>query len=68
MDICLDLEFDERQNLNGARRTDEVCSANPRTDDVNDATVMLAAIEAGDPAAAEQFLVIVYDELRRLAA
>jgi RNA polymerase sigma factor (TIGR02999 family) len=29
---------------------------------------MLAAIEAGDPKAAEQLLVLVYDELRRLAA
>ena len=35
---------------------------------MSDATVMLAAIEAGDPQAAEQLLVIVYDELRRLAA
>jgi len=68
MDICLDLEFDERQNLNGARRADEAYPANPRAHDMNDATVMLAAIEAGDPAAAEQFLVLVYDELRRLAA
>ena len=33
-----------------------------------DATVMLAAIEAGDSKAAEQLLVLVYDELRRLAA
>jgi RNA polymerase sigma factor (TIGR02999 family) len=33
-----------------------------------DATVMLAAIEGGDPNAAEKLLVIVYDELRRLAA
>jgi RNA polymerase sigma factor (TIGR02999 family) len=29
---------------------------------------MLAAIDAGDPKAAEQLLVLVYDELRRLAA
>jgi RNA polymerase sigma factor (TIGR02999 family) len=29
---------------------------------------MLAAVEAGDPKAAEQLLVLVYDELRRLAA
>jgi RNA polymerase sigma factor (TIGR02999 family) len=35
---------------------------------MSDATVMLAAIEAGDPKAAEQLLVLVYDELRRLAA
>jgi RNA polymerase sigma factor (TIGR02999 family) len=33
-----------------------------------DATVMLTAIEAGDPQATEQLLVLVYDELRRLAA
>jgi len=35
---------------------------------MSDATVMLAAIDAGDPKAAEQLLVLVYDELRRLAA
>ncbi len=37
-------------------------------DNMSDATVMLAAIDAGDPKAAEQLLVLVYDELRRLAA
>lgn len=35
---------------------------------MSDATIMCAAIEAGDPHAAEQLLVLVYDELRRLAA
>src|SRR6187455_3516661 len=35
---------------------------------MSDATVMLAAIEGGDRNAAEQLLVLVYDELRRLAA
>jgi RNA polymerase sigma factor (TIGR02999 family) len=35
---------------------------------MSDATVMLAAIEQGDPLAAEQLLELVYDELRRLAA
>src|SRR5262252_4163265 len=35
---------------------------------MNDATVMLTAIEAGDSKAAERLLVLVYDELRRLAA
>jgi RNA polymerase sigma factor (TIGR02999 family) len=35
---------------------------------MSDATVMLAAIEGGDSKAAEQLLVLVYDELRRLAA
>lgn len=33
-----------------------------------DVTQILAAIEAGDPHAAEQLLPLVYDELRRLAA
>ena len=68
MDSCLNLEIDECQNVNGARRADEVCSNNPQADDMSEATVMLDAIEAGDPKAAEQFLVLVYDELRRLAA
>src|SRR5271169_4345097 len=35
---------------------------------MSDATVMLAAIERGDPRAAEELLTLVYDELRRLAA
>ena len=35
---------------------------------VSDATVMLAAVERGDPKAAEALLVLVYDELRRIAA
>jgi RNA polymerase sigma factor (TIGR02999 family) len=65
---CLNLEFDERQDLNDARRAAEICSAKSRADDINDATLMLAAIEAGEPTAAEQFLALVYDELRRLAA
>ena len=68
MDSCLSPESNERQNLNDARRTTEVCSAKSRADDMNDATLVLAAIEAGDPTAAEQFLTLVYDELRRLAA
>jgi hypothetical protein len=67
MDTCLDLQIDERKNLDGATRGGEVYSANPQADDVN-ATAILAAVEAGDPSAAEQFLVLVYDELRRLAA
>ena len=37
-------------------------------EDMSEATVMLGAIERGDPNAAEQLLVLVYDELRRLAA
>ena len=35
---------------------------------MNDATVMLAAIRSGHADATEQLLVLVYDELRRLAA
>jgi RNA polymerase sigma factor (TIGR02999 family) len=35
---------------------------------MSDATVMLAAINSGDSKAAEELLVLVYDELRRLAA
>ena len=35
---------------------------------MNDVTRILAAIEHGDPQAAEQLLPLVYDELRRLAA
>jgi len=35
---------------------------------MSDATVLLAAVEQGDPKAADQLLNLVYDELRRLAA
>jgi len=35
---------------------------------VSDATLLLAAVEQGDPQAAEKLLSLVYDELRRLAA
>ncbi len=35
---------------------------------MSDVTRVLAQIEAGDPAAAEQLLPLVYDELRKLAA
>jgi len=35
---------------------------------MNDVTHILAAIERGDPKAADQLLPLVYDELRRLAA
>ena len=34
----------------------------------SDATLMLAAVERGEPQAAEQLLALVYDELRKLAA
>lgn len=35
---------------------------------MTDVTQILAAIESGDPAASEQLLPLVYDELRRIAA
>ena len=35
---------------------------------MNEVTLVLSAIERGDPRAAEQLLPLVYDELRRLAA
>ena len=37
-------------------------------DSVSDATVLLTAVEQGDPAAAEKLLDLLYEELRRLAA
>ena len=68
MESSFSAESDERQDLNDAGRATEECSAKSRADNINDATIMLAAIEAGDPIAAEQLLALVYDELRRLAA
>lgn len=56
------------KNTSRARGVDGLFSVNPNRDNMTDATVMLAAIKAGDPNAAEELLVIVYDELRRLAA
>src|SRR5437016_12543669 len=35
---------------------------------MSDATLLLNAVEQGDPTASEKLLVLVYDELRRLAA
>jgi len=40
----------------------------PSNRSMSEATLMLAAIERGDPRAAENLLNLVYDELRRLAA
>ena len=39
----------------------------PACEDVSDATLLLAAVEQGDPKAAGKLLELVYDELRRLA-
>src|SRR5262245_42463116 len=56
------------ENTSGARPVDELCSARPGADIMSDATVMLAAIKAGNSRAADELLALVYDELRRLAA
>src|SRR5215467_15224919 len=69
MNRFLALEYDRLQNHDGAKCiVDVCCAAKPPADDMSSATVMLTAIEAGDSKAAEQLLVLVYDELRRLAA
>ncbi len=56
------------KNTSRARHVDVLFSVIPKRDNMTDATVMLTAIKAGDPNAAAELLVIVYDELRRLAA
>lgn len=56
------------ENTSGAGRLNGLSSPCLREKNMSDATVMLAAINSGDPKAAEELLVIVYDELRRLAA
>lgn len=55
------------ENTSGARYVGQLGSA-LRAGHMSDATVMLAAVKAGDSKAAEELLVLVYDELRRLAA
>jgi RNA polymerase sigma factor (TIGR02999 family) len=56
------------ENTGGARYADALSLASFRPGNMSDATVMLAAIQTGDSKAAEELLVLVYDELRRLAA
>ena len=67
-DGYLALGLEDRQNTIGALHVDKVSSQNLRAGDMSNATVMLAAIKTGDSKAAEDLLVLVYDELRRLAA
>src|SRR3954469_17497639 len=51
------------------RRRESAAGRADRCDpQMDEATRILSAIEAGDPHAAEQLLPLVYDELRRLAA
>lgn len=68
MNTCLAVESDQFQNRDGARNRPELCSTQRLLDNMGEATVMLSAVEAGEPQAAEQLLVLIYDELRRLAA
>ena len=63
----LDLRVENAENTSGVWCVDRVISKRLKVD-MKDATVILAAIEDGDSKAAEQLLVVVYDELRRLAA
>lgn len=62
------LSSGHRENRSGVQDGNDLCSAKLRPDYMSDATVMLAAIKAGDAKAADELLVLVYDELRRLAA
>src|SRR4051794_60149 len=52
----------------GARGRSFAAVSPQRLSAMNDVTRILAAIEHGDPKAAEQLLPLVYDELRKLAA
>ena len=62
------VKTEQLENVYGAKSADELYSAPRLMANMSDATVMLAAVEAGEPQAAEQLLVLIYDELRRLAA
>lgn len=70
-DVASELEESRRrsgENNSGAEQVYRLSSPDSDVDDMSDATVMLAAIQAGDSKAADELLVLVYDELRRLAA
>jgi len=68
MNTCLGAELEQLENRDGTGQPRGIYSTLRLMDRMSNATVMLAAIEAGAPQAAEQLLVLVYDELRRLAA
>jgi len=65
---CLTMRFENGENAIRACPAREGYPEKLQPDQMSDATVMLAAIETGDSKAAEQLLVLIYDELRRLAA
>lgn len=56
------------EKINGLERLGGLYCIHSLSETMSDATVMLAAVSAGDSKAAEALLVLVYDELRRLAA
>jgi RNA polymerase sigma factor (TIGR02999 family) len=62
------LDLDGPEISGGVQNRNQVCSRSSQGAYMNHATVMLEAIRSGDANAAEQLLVLVYDELRRLAA
>ena len=68
MNTCLAVESGQFQNRDGAKSGRELYSAGRLMDNMSEATVILSAIGAGESQAAEQLLVLLYDELRRLAA
>jgi RNA polymerase sigma factor (TIGR02999 family) len=62
------LHFDRPEISSGVQGRNQLPSRLPTGAYMNDATAMLAAIRSGDADATERLLVLVYDELRRLAA
>src|SRR5688572_23824823 len=63
------VRFESPQIGSGAAGADKAffSTAQFKLKEMSDATVIMAAIEEGDHRATEQLLVLVYDELRRLA-
>ena len=67
-DRWLSLPVEQSKNASGAEEVNQLILKRSEDQDMGDATVLLAAVEAGDSDATERLLVLVYDELRRLAA
>jgi RNA polymerase sigma factor (TIGR02999 family) len=58
----------DNEKSSGALHKDQLLFPRSGIGQMSDATVILAALKAGDSKAAEELLVLVYNELRRLAA
>src|SRR6266481_811995 len=69
-DLCLQTTLNDDETPSGLAGSSGIGSGLKRSCSVamSDATLILAAVERGDPKAAAQLLALVYDELRRLAA